>query len=568
MSDIESLWGEDFELPEEKEKTKKVINKIKKPKEVKVTVEKQIKSKTLSLEDRLKIIEENVLKILGKQKDNVIVIKTRDELHDYISKCIEIGRIDIDTETNNSLDPITCKLMGPCLYAPGLKQAYVPINHRDPNTKERLAWQLTEEDVKEELQRIVDAKTFVVTHNGKFDREVIVMTCYGIEIPVHWDTLIVYHLIDDNSYNYGLKPLYVKLIDPEQDKYDIEHLFEGVDYADVPPEIFALYAATDSMMTDKLFEYEYSVLGEPDNKRVLEVAKKLEIPCIPVVADMELTGFYFDKPYSERLGKKYHKKLDALDEKIKYMLMKLEPQIAAWRLTPEASAVQKKKQSQKQYDRAKQGSGFDASQWSYINGEWYKVSKSKLEQLDENITPETLASPVQLGIILYDILKCPIVNKEKPYATGEDELKALKPYAPLCDLMLQRRELAKLINAFIDSLPEQVNVDGRIHGHFNQYGAATGRFSSSEPNLQQIPSHNKEIRMLFRASELFDNVNITDDNYYEVKNISQVLVKQEVNEVWTNVQKVNIGDYIKTSDNDFEKVIRIEPKEKVTLLYV
>ena len=61
MSESISLWGEEFELPEEKEKTKKVINKIKKPKEVKVTVEKQIKSKTLSLDDRLKIIRENVL---------------------------------------------------------------------------------------------------------------------------------------------------------------------------------------------------------------------------------------------------------------------------------------------------------------------------------------------------------------------------------------------------------------------------------------------------------------------------------------------------------------------------
>ena len=62
MPESISLWGEEFELPEEKEKTKKVINKIKKPKEVKVTVEKQIKSKTLSLQERLKIITENVLK--------------------------------------------------------------------------------------------------------------------------------------------------------------------------------------------------------------------------------------------------------------------------------------------------------------------------------------------------------------------------------------------------------------------------------------------------------------------------------------------------------------------------
>ena len=511
MSELESLWGEDFALPEEKEKTKKVINKIKKPKEVKVTVEKQIKSKTLSLDERLRIITENVLKILGKQKDNVIVIKTRDELHDYISKCIEIGRIDIDTETNNSLDPITCKLMGPCFYAPGLKQAYVPLNHRDPHTKERLDWQLTEDDVGEELQRVIDAHTFVVTHNGKFDYQVIKCTC-NVAIPIHWDTLIGYHLIDDNAFSYSLKNLYIKLIDPEQEKYDIEHLFEGVEYADVDPEIFALYAATDSFMTDKLYEYETSILNQPEYKRVLELANNVEMPCVTVTAEMELAGVMIDMTYATRLQEKYHKKLEDLDEKIKYLLVKLKPQIDAWRLSPEASAVQKKKQSQKQYDRAKQGSGFDPNQWSYINGEWYKVSKSKLEQLDEEITPETLASPVQLGIILYDILKCPIVNKEKPYATGEDELKALRKYTSLCDVMLQRRELVKLISTYIDTIPELAKrwPDGRVRTHFNQYGAATGRFSSSDPiNLQNIPSHNKELRLMFRASP--GNILISSD---------------------------------------------------------
>ena len=158
----------------------------------------------------------------------------------------------------------------------------------------------------------------------------------------------MHHLIDDNSFTYNLKNLYIKLIDPEQEKYDIEHLFEGVEYADVDPEIFALYAATDSMMTDKLFEYQKSILTEADYARVLALGRNTEIPCVLVVAEMELNGVYLDKPYAERLQKKYHRRLDALDDRIKYMLEKLEPQIAAWRLTPEASAVQKKKQSQNQ----------------------------------------------------------------------------------------------------------------------------------------------------------------------------------------------------------------------------
>lgn len=138
MSDLENLWGEEFELPSQKEQAKKVLNKISKPKTIKVTTEKTIKSNKISLNEKLKLIEEEVYKVLGKQKDNILCIKDINDLHNYITKAIEVKRIAIDTETNNSLDPITCKLMGACIYVPGEEQAYIPINHRNPDTKERL----------------------------------------------------------------------------------------------------------------------------------------------------------------------------------------------------------------------------------------------------------------------------------------------------------------------------------------------------------------------------------------------------------------------------------------------
>jgi hypothetical protein len=77
----------------------------------------------------LSVIKTNVLKILGKQKQNTLVIRTREELDQYIDTVIADGFCAVDTETNNSLDPITCKLMGLCLYSPGQKQAYIPVNH-------------------------------------------------------------------------------------------------------------------------------------------------------------------------------------------------------------------------------------------------------------------------------------------------------------------------------------------------------------------------------------------------------------------------------------------------------
>ena len=77
--------------------------------------------------------------------------------------------------------------------------------------------------------------------------------------------------------------------------------------------------------------------------------------------------------------------------------------------------------------------------------------------------------------------------------------------------------MVKLLDAFINSLPEKVNPKtGKIHCSFNQYGAATGRFSSSEPNLQQIPSHSKNIRLLFTADTDYHQVEPTSEDCYEV----------------------------------------------------
>ena len=114
--------------------------------------------------------------------------------------------------------------------------------------------------------------------------------------------------------------------------------------------------------------------------------------------------------------------------------------------------------------------------------------------------PISINSPTQLAILLYDILNVPPVSKEKPRGTGEEILVDID--LPLCKLILEYRGIYKLLSTYIDKLPETVNPKtNRIHASFNQYGAATGRFSSSDPNLQNIPSHNKDIRQMFRASE-------------------------------------------------------------------
>ena len=122
---------------------------------------KVLGAKTLTLEEKLEVIRAKVLEVLGKQRKNVVVIKTKEAFEEYVSAAIKFGRVAVDTETNNSTDPSTCQLMGLCLYYEGGKQAYIPINHVNWRTGERLSWQLTEQDCKEQLQRFKDAGTFI-----------------------------------------------------------------------------------------------------------------------------------------------------------------------------------------------------------------------------------------------------------------------------------------------------------------------------------------------------------------------------------------------------------------------
>lgn len=576
---FESLWGETFDI-KEKEKTKKVLDKIKTPKKAetidKLTAEKVVKNKKISFDEKLKYIRVKVFETLKSQLNNVLVIDNRDDFHNYITKAIDNKIIAIDTETNNSLDPITCRIMGLCLYTTNEKQVYIPINHIDRDTGEKLDNQCTELDIKEELTRLVEANTFTVTHNGKFDYQVIKCTCDGMLINIDWDTMIGAKLLDENESSAGLKWQYIHKIDPDQEKYDIEELFEGVEYAQLPPELFALYAATDSMMTLKLYEWQMKQFENPDLSGVLNLAKTIEMPLVKVIAEMELKGMEVDLEYADLLSKKFHKRLDDVDIRINAELLELKPKIDAWRLTDNANF-------KPILGRSKRVNGISykymsASSTSNNKSYWYEADskrelsneeasklglnateqKSKSEQLTD---PINLASPTQLAILFYDILKAPVVDKKQPRATGEDALKAIadKLHLKICDLILDRRELVKLLTTYIDPIPQlaQEWPDKRIRSHFQQYGADTGRLSSGGKivfgpekeygglNYQNIPSHEKTIRMLFKAYD-----NIQDNEIINNKIIVKKFDKVNTPDGWVYIDKIHKDDIIIIDDNE------------------
>ena len=567
---------DEFNIELNKPRVETLLSKLNSSEETETSAAKMLKSKTLTLEEKLAIIKTKVLEVLGKQRKNVIVIKTKEAFEEYVSKAIEFGRIAIDTETNNSTDPMTCQLMGLCLYYEGGKQAYIPIHHVNPQTGEHLTWQLTEEDCREQLQRIKDAGTFVVMHNGKFDYEVIKCTC-NIEIEPDWDTMIGAHTINENE-KMSLKWQYIDKIDPTQAKYDIESLFI-VPYKYVDPDIFALYAATDSLMTDKLYIYQAAILLAPGNEKLYWLFKTIEMPIVKVAGDMELVGVCIDQEFGERLRLKFNQNLEAIDQKIEQELVSLQPTINAWKLSTKAN------ERTKQFQPKKTKMSLEKIEEKYPlidtkTGLRYKVGKTLTEQLGD---PINLASPTQLAILFYDILGCPTVSKKSPRGTGKDELEALaeRTDIALCKLILERRGVVKLISTYIDVLPALARhwPDGRIRYKLNSVGTDTGRFSSGgefkfldgdEPveisgfNSQNIPSRGdgKITRLLFEAKKEFADVEISED-YYVLKEISEV----ETTEGWKYGKDLAIGDKLIT-DEGFDLVKNIVYRNKEYLIYV
>lgn len=375
-------------------------------------------SRTGSVQD-LKEIEKKVIQALGRYQTNILNITDVEVFHNYVSSCINIGIVAIDTETNNSLDPLTCKLMGLCLYAPGLQYVYVPINHRDPKTKVRLSNQLTEEDVKRELQRIVDSKIKVIAHNGKFDYQVLKCTC-GVSILPYWDTMVATRLLNENE-GYGLKYQYITKIDPTQKEYDIEGLFENVQYADVKPEIFALYSAVDPYMTFKLYEYQLPIMESEE--KIFWLFKNIEMPVVEIVGEMELCGALVDVEYCQKLKEKYESKLRDIDDQLMRELLKIKPIIDKWKTSSKGQERQMvfppeskiKSMTEEQLEKK-----FPLIE--PVGNLRYRYGKTFASQLKD---PINLSSPNQLGILLYDVLGAPKVNPKKPKGTGKNEIAAI-----------------------------------------------------------------------------------------------------------------------------------------------
>ena len=192
-------------------------------------------------------------------------------------------------------------------------------------------------------------------------------------------------------------------------------------------------------MTATIIDLTSFWFGKLDGKE-LKLLNSIELPLSFVLADMEYTGVSIDVDY-----------LHSLSQSMDSIIHKLERKIYA------------------------------------LAGEGFNIN-----------------SPRQVGEILFDKLKLenPKKRKNKKYSTSAEILEELAGEHEIADLILQYRKYTKLKTTYTDALPTLINqADGRIHTTFNQTITATGRLSSSNPNLQNIPSHNKDIRKMFKATD-------------------------------------------------------------------
>lgn len=458
---------------EAQKKALEMLNKKSTKKQVGKVVPKTISGKVQLAKDMSEEVYKNRLNQLQ-------LLDNYEHIEDYITCAIENGIIAVDTETNG-LDRIDGKIAGVCLYTPGQKGIYIPIRHESYMTGIELQINISKDFMKEQFERMNEAGVKYILHNAKFDMHIL-WWMIGVKIIPYWDTLIGSMLLNENE-QHGLKQLYKKYVDKSEEDNKVasfNSLFNGIEFNKVPPDVAYMYASFDPIMTYDLYKFQYEFLDIEGTyckskglERVAAVFREIEMPLIEVVFEMECTGVQIDTDLAARLKEQYTKHMDAAETKFNLEIDKLNDK-------------------------------FDKLMVKNP-GAYNKLFKDGIRKVN-------ISSPTQLAILFYDVLGFESPDKKKPRGTGEEILKSFNH--PLVDSILEYRSMSKLLSTYIDAIPSHIaKRDNRLHANFNQYGAKTGRFSSSDPNLQNIPSQKTtlsdgtiidaghDIRQMFIAGE-------------------------------------------------------------------
>lgn len=355
---------------------------------------------------------------------------TADEIRNAAEKLANYPYVAFDTETDDK-SVVGAQLVGISLSGKEGEAYYIPVGHSEsPANKD---------EVLDALRPLfAGTKPGKVAHNAKFDYTILLQ--HGLDTGhIEFDTSVAAFLLNETSV--GLKDLAATRLGI--DMTPIEKLIgkgrSKITMVDVPIENAAPYACADADMTLRLFHLFGKELKERNQYGLLH---DLEMPLVPVLADMELAGITIDSDELRNLSKRLYDQLQAVESEIK--------EIAGYEFN--------------------------------------------------------LRSPQQLSKLLYGELGLRGTRKTATgYSTDVHALEALAGQHPIIEKILQYRQVAKLKDTYVDALPLMVNEQtGRLHTSFSQTNAITGRLVSTDPNLQNIPVRTqlgKEVRKAFIASD-------------------------------------------------------------------
>jgi DNA polymerase-1 len=281
---------------------------------------------------------------------------------------------------------------------------------------------------------MTDPRIPKIAHNAKYDA--IVLARHGLNVsPIAFDTMIAEFLVDPSSHNFGLKNLALTRLG--QEMTHIEQLIgtgkHQLSMAEVAIESVAPYAAADAETTLQLLPIMQRELKRVHGEKLME---EIEMPLITVLADMEMTGVLLDLPLFKKLSDELAQRMDAIEKQV--------------------------------YEAV--GKTFN------------------------------LNSTQQLSDVLFNRLRLEPPDRGRKtssghFSTSADILDALSGKHPVVDWVIEHRELSKLKSTYVEALPAAVDSNtGRVHTSYSQIGAVTGRLSSSNPNLQNIPIRTEEGR--------------------------------------------------------------------------
>jgi DNA polymerase-1 len=335
----------------------------------------------------------------------------------------------------DSLDYMQANIVGVSFAVEPGRAAYVPVAHDYPGAPD----QLDRDDVLQRLKPLLeDRDRGKIGHHLKYDAHVLAN--HGIDLKgIANDTMLESYVLNSTATRHDMDSVALKYLGHQTTHYE-DVAGKGakqLSFNQVPLEEAAPYAAEDADITLRLHHALFPQLEATG--RLLDVYRDIEIPLVPILEQIEHVGVLLDVDMLKRQSHEFAQQMQKLEEKA------------------------------------------------------YMAAGG----------PFNLGSPKQLQEILFERLEIPVVRKtpKGQPSTAEDVLQELAENGhELPELILAYRTLAKLKSTYTDKLPGEVDRDtGRVHTSYHQSVAATGRLSSSNPNLQNIPIRTSEGRRIRQA---------------------------------------------------------------------